>query len=100
MMALYEKNRLLVFILLNLVGISVFLYFFINSNKKAWYKHYWKGFFFISLGLMQSLFGMIVPLPKLWQSMSNIIFLTLDLYGFYLIISGWKLAKNELEKNM
>lgn len=98
MLTFYEKYRIVIFLVLNLISISIFLYFFINSRKKQWYKYYWKGFLLIFLGGTLITLNQIVSIPIPFKLLRKIITLTLALYGFYLIILGEKLKRTIIKE--
>jgi hypothetical protein len=90
MISLDGEYRILLFIICNLLAVSLILtsYCYMHSRKKAWYQYLWKGFSLMSLGCIFILLGLTLNIPKPFNIMREIFVLPLGIYGFSLIILG------------
>jgi len=97
MNTLFHDYRFLSVVICCLITLSLFSYFFVNSNKNIWFKYYWKGFLLISIGCVLFIVNLLLPLPKPFELIRKVITLLLALFGFFLILLGGK-KKSSVQK--
>lgn len=98
MIALYEKYKVLIYLILNIMGIALSLYFYINRKKERWFSYYWKGFALLFVGVMITLLEFTLSFPTMFTIIRKIITLKCAGIGFYLVIIGAKIQKSNQNK--
>lgn len=95
----FGKYTVLISLGIEMLCFALFLYFFLNSKNKSYYRYYYKGFLLILVA------GLSDPLLQIWfrhtipaiQVMKAIWVLLFGIWGFLLFIQGYKRSK--LERN-